>query len=417
MSICRCADDALSAALDFCVLASTQQTFAVGGIMVSNSTGEVIAGLSNRVLLPGQNGLSALPHDPTAHVERQLVDWYFQFRDQQQLPEPSRTTIITTLDPCLMCAGAILAAGLNVGAAAIDQSAGVNFDENLTFASLPETLRETAWQTFGYYGIGQPLSRPYRGAPQVAFSGDVISAKNHLLARSAFVESLDRVRKLSNQFGIAPNLLTNPQSLPVDSEVRHALANADKNALAIVSENPTIPGGELCSTLIRTATAARDSGDRFHSVALLDPFGNLLLCKAGAESISPIRTAFMELVRSYSALRWSLSNHPDRDVRKQSAFSLAHPKHCTFVFLFAPDPRTPEGLMELGAYGSTLEGPGARIFPANIQYVLLPGVLSPRELLRLCADFPPFYRSKVKVAPMQVLDEELIQACKVATTG
>lgn len=51
--------------------ASNQSTFAVGGILVNNKTGEVIHEMHNNVLktLPGGQ---AFTWDPTAHGERQL---------------------------------------------------------------------------------------------------------------------------------------------------------------------------------------------------------------------------------------------------------------------------------------------------------------------------------------------------------
>lgn len=44
--------------------------------------------------------------DPTAHAEKQLVDWHLSRR--QMLPHNREITIICSLDPRIMCTGAIL---------------------------------------------------------------------------------------------------------------------------------------------------------------------------------------------------------------------------------------------------------------------------------------------------------------------
>src|SRR5207253_5905538 len=118
----------------------------------------------------------------------------------------------------------------------------------------------------------------------------------------------------------------------------------------------------------------------FNSVALLDPFGNLLVCLGGVENESPIRTAFMETTRGYAVMRWTLMNDPDPQVREQAEQYLTHPKYGTFVFLYAPDPTTAQAVMTLGAYGSTMEGPVPQSYPSNLQYVLLPGNTTPQAL-------------------------------------
>jgi cytosine deaminase len=116
----------------------------------------------------------------------------------------------------------------------------------------------------------------------------------------------------------------------------------------------------------------------FNSVALIDPFGNLLVCLGGVENQSPIRTAFMETTRNYAVLRWTLMNDPDPVVRAEAGQYLTHPKYGTFVFLYAPAP-PPQAVMTFGAYGSTMEGPVPQSYPSNLQYVLLPGNTTPKH--------------------------------------
>ena len=107
-------------------------------------------------------------------------------------------------------------------------------------------------------------------------------------------------------------------------------------------------------------------------------------------------------------------NHQDKSVRDQAGAVLTHPKYGTFVFLYSPDPNTPQGLMAMGAYGSTMEGPIPDSFPSNLQYVLLPEDVSPADVSEMAMRLPPFYTTSVQVAPAQVLDQGLIDATRTA---
>ena len=74
------------------IAAKTQGTFGVGGVMLDQH-GTVLQSLHNNVIKHG------LIFDPTAHGERQLIDWYFAERDKgRALPEPQDITIVTSLD-------------------------------------------------------------------------------------------------------------------------------------------------------------------------------------------------------------------------------------------------------------------------------------------------------------------------------
>lgn len=172
---------------------------------------------------------------------------------------------------------------------------------------------------------------------------------------------------------------------------------------------PRLPGKEIAQVLLNTAKKANSRGAGFNSVAFLDPFGNLLVCLGGREERSPIRTAFLEVTRAYAHIRWVLMNHRDKSVREQAGNVLTHPKYGTFVSLYAPDPNTPQGLMTMGAYGSTMEGPIPETFPSSLQYVLLPDGVSHAEVSELAMRLPPFYTTGVQVAPAQVLDDGLIK--------
>ncbi|RON10863.1 cytosine deaminase [Pseudomonas brassicacearum] len=410
MTTLNSAQEAVDTVANQAILAAIQKTFAVGGAIINNATGEVIAALHNNVLMPfpGKGTTYFLPHDPTAHGERQLVDWYYEKAASLKLPPPDKLTIVTTLDPCAMCAGALLTAGFNVAVSAIDDYAGVNYNSQFTFPSLPPQIRQQAQKTWAYYAVAAPVSRAYQGSMSLVFGGQTIDSAAYYLTSSIFSASVDTVRKASNNSGLEPSKLKNPATLPANSPVRQALTKLSPFALTVTSSNPRDPGAELAPPLLKTAQQA----NVFNSVALLDPFGNLLVCLGGVENQSPIRTAFMETTRSYAVMRWTLMNDPDPAVRAQAEQYLTHPKYGTFVFLYAPDPLTPQAVMTFGAYGSTMEGPVPQSYPSNLQYVLLPGNTTAQALSQLAQNLPPFYTQSVQVAPAQVLSQALISAVK-----
>jgi cytosine deaminase len=250
----------------------------------------VYCALHNNVLEDFGNSKLFLLHDPTAHGERQLVDWYFKNRKRLKLPDPSQLSIITTLDPCAMCAGALLTAGFNVGVSAIDDYAGINYNAAFEFPSVPAKWRRVAQASFAYYGVEAPIRRKYRGGKTTAFASQTISAPTFVLSSTIFEASVNDVREADNNSGQDPSKLTNPKTLPQDSIVRKVLLEACPEAFSVSCSKPRIPGRELAQTLVEAAKKAQRRGAAFNSVAFLDPFGNLLLCLGGVEDRSPIRT-------------------------------------------------------------------------------------------------------------------------------
>jgi cytosine deaminase len=308
-----------------------------------------------------------------------------------------------------MCTGALLTAGFNVGVAAEDNYAGINYDASFTFPSVPSKWRSVAQSSFAYYAVEAPIRRAYRGGKGPAFAKQSISASTFCLTGTIFESSVNDVRTADNNSGKDPSQLTNPKNLPQNSVTRKALLEAYPEAFSVTCPKPRLPGKEIAQVLVNAAEKAHRRGGAFNSVAFLDPFGNLLLCLGGVEDRSPIRNAFMEVTRSYAHTRWFLMNHADKAVREQAGNVLTHPKYGTFVFLYAPDPNTPQGLMTMGAYGSTMEGPIPDTFPSNFQYVLLPQGVSSAEVSEMAMSLPPFYTTSVQVAPAQVLDSALIE--------
>jgi hypothetical protein len=71
--------------------------------------------------------------------------------------------------------------------------------------------------------------------------------------------------------------------------------------------------------------------------------------------------------------------------------------------------------MNLGAYGSTMEGPLPANNPAQFQYVL--ATQTQASLEAMCAAMPPLYRDIIRIAPVQVADQALIDAMARTLTG
>ncbi|WP_457436857.1 nucleoside deaminase [Pseudomonas sp. TE3786] len=408
MTILSSAQEAVDTVANQSILAAQQQTFAVGGAIIDNASGEVIAARHNNALMPfpGSSAGYFLFHDPTAHGERQLVDWYYANRGPLKLPHPEQLTIVTSLDPCAMCAGALLTAGFNVAVSALDSYAGINHTGQFDFLALPPKMRQKAQATWAYYAVSVPVNRPGQGSKSAVFAAQPINAATYYLTSSIFAASVIALRSASNHSGVDPSQLQDPATLPANSPVRRALAHLSPYALTVQSTNPRDPGAELAEPLL----AAAQQSCVFNAVALIDAFGNLLACLGGAEGKSPIRTAFMEITRHYAVMRWTLMNDPHPAVRAEAAQYLTHPKYGTYVYLYAPDPATPQAVMEFGAYGSTMEGPVPQNYPSNLQYVLLPDTTTAQAVAQLAQRLPPFYTQSVQVAPSQVLSADLISA-------
>lgn len=393
---------AVAVAAHEAIAAKTQGTFGVGGIMV-DAAGTVLKALHNNVIRDG------LVFDPTAHGERQLIDWYFEERAQgTALPEPHDITIVTSLDPCCMCTGAILASGFNVLVAATDANAGINYDGSATFDALPEGLREQARATFSYPAVlGQSTyAREAKGAPvKPFFIGKNISEPTEALCSLVFEATSKGAMAL---FDADPprDRLKDPATLSSRHAIAVGLRKAFPEALTARCD-PQRPDASLAPALLQAMARDKVMGGDGDAVALLDSFGNLLLCMPGRRNKSGIRTAFMECTRAYAQLRYKLMENATQQQRDEVRQYLGHPKDGTFVFARGPASGA-LSFMELGAYGSTMEGPLPPSNPRQFQYVL---PSQPQEELEaMCEAMPPLYRHTIRIRPVQVEDRELIAA-------
>ncbi len=167
------------------------------------------------------------------------------------------------------------------------------------------------------------------------------------------------------------------------------------------------PDARLAPFLLGAMEQDKAAGGEGDAVALLDPFGNLMLCAPGRLDQSAICTAFMECTRRYAQLRYKLMDGAGEAAQAEVRQYLAHPKEGTFVFARAPDAGA-QSFMNLGAYGSTMEGPLPENNPRQFQYVL--PSLAAGELEAMCAAMPPLYRDTIRIRPVQVEDRGLIDA-------
>lgn len=384
------------------IAAKTQGTFGVGGLMLDQH-GNVLQSLHNNVVKHG------LIFDPTAHGERQLIDWYYAERAKgRELPEPHDITIVTSLDPCCMCSGAILSGGFNVVVAAPDKNAGINYDNSAGFTALPEALRAQAGASFSYPAIlGASLyTRAATGAaPKSFFIGKTIAEPTQALCSLVFEATSAEVMEMFNT-DLPQEMLRDPAALPADHAIVSALKQHYPDALTYRCA-PHRPDAGLAPFLLQAMARDREHGGTGNAVALLDSFGNLLLCMPGRMAQSGIRSAFMETTRAYAQLRYKLMNGATPPQQEEVRRYLGHPKDGTFVFAQGPDAGA-ASFMDLGAYGSTMEGPLPLKNPAQLQYVL-PG-LPEAELNAICAAMPPLYRSVIRIRPTQVADAALVRA-------
>lgn len=400
------ANEAAELVLHQAMEAAAQGTFAVGGCIIENATGKVIKVLHNNVLrpLPVEKGKPKrmFTYDPTAHGERQLVSWYYENKVQLNLPEPKDLTIVTTLDPCVMCTGALLTAGFNVAVVAIDDFAGINYNSRFTFKTLPKALRDTAKSTFGYYACGDKNQDPakyvrdYVGGEQVVFKDTVVKAANLAGCGDIFGANVENVRKNSSESGLEPEKLTNPAKLADDSPIKVEFRKVYANAFKLKVDNFRLPTTELRTELENVKNAQPNAKN---AVALLDPFGNVVLCFADTTETSLIQTAFMNVTQKYAHIRFELME--DIKTRDSAYQHLTHPKYGTFVFLYAPNPNDTTTIMTLGAYGSTMEGPIPQVFPSNFQYFNPPLEGTIEELTSAIMNLPPFYTKLAQVSIAQ----------------
>ena len=395
------ADQAAREALDRAQQAVRSRTFGVGALLVDDRTGEVLDAAPNRVIgeLPfgpltvGEDGRTTfVTHDPTAHGERQLITrFYERARETGGAHAPDELTIISSLEPCAMCSGAILASGFKVGVVALDPVAGLGMAEGSRFRDLPEGLREAAEGAFGYYEI--PGLRPFSGSDRIAFAHDesarLITREVHDSCEKTFGDSLDQAMAIVSEGGDSyPR--EDPFDLSSDDPIRPRLEEGLPHFLSIRLDDPRKPDEELFRLLEAISQRGRGS-----AAAFVDLFGNLIIASGGGPPEDPIATGFAEMIRTYSRLRFELAGDPS--LSDLAGEYLGHPKFGTIYRYPVPNPEAPTTLFELGAYGSTMEGPLPTNSDPNLHVIGegIDGTHAGNQLRTLVDAMPPFYSQSV----------------------
>ena len=356
------------------------------------------------------------------------------------LPEPSQLTVTTSLDPCVMCTGALLTAGFNVGVVAPDTFSGINYTQDGQFADLPPNLREGALGTFGYYAVAD--GRRFQGATTVPFADSELTQGTFDGCENTYQISATAVRQSRKDSGTDPAALKDPTTTTGAKPVLAAVALMEADDDPYVPHTMTLMGGPIGeharpeiqtitmhpgatnpvlaayrkvypqafelrlpspgkpdAELRKVLTQVRDdTPGATNSVAFVDSFGNVVLVAADTPEVNPIATAFMNVTQAYATTRFDLMD--DRATNAVAKATLTSPKYGTFVFLNAPDPYPASTLVDLGGYGSTVES--APPNPGNFQYFDPPRRGSITALAQVIAALPPLYSQLVKISPQQV---------------
>lgn len=370
-------------------------SYGIGGTLVDNTTGRVLQTMPNRVFRTLAGG-GTFVQDPTAHGERQLMSWYLAQRDALGLPDPDRLTVVTSLDPCLMCASALLTVGVNVGVIAIDDYSGINYDSSGSFADLPEPLRAQALATFGYYAVDG--GRAFQGSRAIAYADEFITKNTLDASADLYSTSADGVRTARRASGAAPSSLTDPATNPAAIDVVRAFQVTCPEAFSIKLREPRRPDRRVYDVLVDVVDRTPGATN---AVAFIDPFGNLVTAQADQQSINALSTAFALCTRTYAQTRYALVDAPlTLDIAERS---LTNPNYGTFVFLVAPDPFAATGMFDIGAYGSTMGGAAMPSIPSAFQYFELPPGVTEVQLQDVIYPLPPLYSQNIKISPQRVV--------------
>jgi hypothetical protein len=230
----------------------------------------------------------------------------------------------------------------------------------------------------------------------VKFKESTVDAMFLAGCATIFQASVNTVRNNSSDSGLDPSQLANPSHLPDNSPIKAKFREAYPQAFTFSVPLGRLPDQELYNILTRVKDSTPHAKN---AVALLDPFGNLVLCFADTFDQSPVHTAFMNVTQAYAMIRYGLMN--SNETREEATKTLTHPKFGTFVFLNAPDPADSTTVMMLGAYGSTMEGPVPQVFPAIFQFYNPPQAGTLEELYTVISNLPPFYTQLAQLSVMQ----------------
>ena len=406
-------------------LAASVSCYGIGGMIVENKTGRIIKAWGNRAQGELKSG-EFYPLDPSNHGETQLVRWYYDNQDTIRgelgyVPKPSELTVVTSLDPCAMCAGGLCAAGFHVGVIAPDDSGGgVNWDSSGTFPNAPAKIRKKLETLFGYYRAdGISYRKAYQGSPELLFSTETLTQQIYQANVDAFTKSAQQVSETRKEARINPAELKDPLNLPAGDTTILSLRQRFPEALTLrLTEKADIsdsgltheevngiyyrPTLELYQQL-KQAVASEPGAD--NAVAMIDRHGNLLAIGVDKPSQGPIATALMNAVSDYSRFLFDLiSEASDAGTpfkyKQSNAYNYLTPAtNATYIYLKCPRAGQPQTLKDLGLFGSASKD--------VIQYIESPSLGTKLDFESHIRGLPIYYLQSERVSAVQSLPEGL----------
>ncbi len=378
-------------------------TWGVAGLLVDNASGRVIYALFNAVMRPITEGDKSRQYcyDPTAHGETYLVYWYYQHREQLQLPPPDQLTVVSSLDPCAMCSGSLLSAGFNVFVVAHDDVAGIHSRKNEGFKGMPSTVIDGFQRRFIYPEVLNHrdfyCGNPDKGELPSSFLSP-ISLSSVEGCKQAFLDSFDRSQQTINQSEYNPLNRNSDDDNPIhNKDFLDLFRQQYPDAYTIKVDNYRKPSNQLREHLQQLV---QNTPHATNAVAYIDIFGNVVLTEVDRFDKCLISTAFANIVQNYFRIRFEFKENIS--TRHYADVYLAHPKYGTFVYLFAPDGKSANCLKDLGIYGSMMEGPIPVRSPSHFQYFEERHEGDVATLLAMIDGLPPFYQQSVGIYPDQV---------------
>jgi tRNA(Arg) A34 adenosine deaminase TadA len=357
------ADHAAAYAIGLAEEAASRGAFGVGGFLLDR-TGRVIAEAVNAVARKGH------VVDPTAHVERQLIDWCCEAGHRGLAASTSELTIVSSIDPCPMCTGAILRFGMNVIAVAEDKLSGVHH------AGKPHRLPHELWDAaaehmalFGVRGMRQSTRT------EIATFASEISPDLLHRAEQVFVASVEPVNRLIADIDCDSNC----RHVQITDSVRAAVCKASE-ALGLATIHGSI-GLNVHEQGSRAEITNLLAGD---GSVIVDEFGNLIAAADG-ESVRAARTSVLDLVRAYPLIR--------NIARNKSGIELPHQRYCSIVKQSAHS-EPAKALLEFGALGSFLAARRKTNMLPAIGYLNGSSLV---EAKQFAASLPPLYTSIIGI--------------------
>ncbi|MGC9460594.1 hypothetical protein [Vibrio genomosp. F10] len=298
-----------------------------------------------------------------------------------------------------MCTGSLVSAGFKTIISAYDNFAGINYDLSATFPSVTDP--EPLLNSFSYPEVNGEscLSREHSGAvlPEF-FTGTVIHEHTQLSNLTSFQATLSSVQNIVGG-DVEPHPDFNMVNLPEDHPVKTKLREVFPESLALTLSEPGRPN-MLIAPYIHDAQADDILNGGNGDVALVfDNFGNLILCLPGNISDSPILTPWMRCTREYHRIRYELINEEVEDSEKY----MVSLKYGLILMLRCPNDSYRD-LVDIGAYGSTMEGPLPELIWDNLQYIQ---PSTPMYINAYLEGMPPFYSQLVQMKMWQVEDIDL----------